>query len=94
MNPRTSESKLNEDSIMRKVATLEKEKPLAKAMFDKTCKRWRGLLYSLHKDDREQLLKMFIDCCDSLDEGAAKIVLEKDSSIPVLFLFCLVLQNQ
>ena len=66
-----SENKLSEDSIERKIAELEREKPLAKMLFDKTCERWRGLLYALHKDDRELLLRMLIDCCDILDDGPA-----------------------
>jgi hypothetical protein len=89
------EDNVIEDSIKQILAIMEREKPLAKALFDKTCERWRGLIYSLHKDDREQLLKMFVDCCyDSLDNGAAKKLIDKDSSISFLFLFCLVLQNQ
>jgi hypothetical protein len=89
------ESKLNEDPIMKKVAEMEKEKPISKALFDKTCERWRGLLYALHKDDRERLLKMLVDCCyDSLDDGAAKKLIDSESSISVLYLFCLVLLNQ
>ena len=39
----------SEDSIKRKVVTLEREKPWTKMLFDKTCERWHGLLYSLHK---------------------------------------------
>jgi hypothetical protein len=90
------ESRLNEDSILKKVSELEKEKPITKALFDKTCERWRGLLYSLHKDDREHLLRMLVDCCSSLDDGAAKILNERvlENTVFVLFLFCLVLQNQ
>jgi hypothetical protein len=85
---------VTEESIKQKLVVLGREKPLAKALFDKTCERWRGLLYALHKDDREQLLRMLIDCCyDSLDDGTAKMLIDKDSSISVLFLFCLVLQN-
>ncbi|CAN5775825.1 hypothetical protein BH23THE1_BH23THE1_17990 [soil metagenome] len=84
-----------EESIKQKLVLLERKKPLAKALFDKTCERWRGLLYALHNDDRERLLKMLVDCCyDSLDEGAAKMLIDKDSFISILFLFCLVLQNQ
>lgn len=91
-----SESKMNEDLILKKVSLLEREKPQVKVLFDKTCERWRGLLYTLHKDDREQLLRMFVDCCDSLNEGAAKLIIDKvsESSISVLFLFCLMEQNQ
>ena len=89
-----NESKINEDATKQKPVEMEREKPLAKTLFDKTCERWRGLLYCLHKDDREQLLRMLVDCCVSLDDGAAKMVSDKDSSISVLFFFCLVLQNQ
>lgn len=92
-----NESRLSEDLILKKVAVLEREKPLVKSLFDKTCERWRGLLYALHKDDRELLLRMFVDCCcDSLDDGAAKVINDRvlESTISVLFLFCLLLQNQ
>ena len=90
------EDNISEGSIEQKLVVLEREKPLTKTLFDKTCHRWRGLLYALHKDDREQLLRMLVDCCHSLDEGAAKTIMDKDpeSSISVHFLFCLVLQNQ
>ena len=57
------EVNVTEDSINQKLVVLDREKPLAKTLFDKTCERWRGLLYALHKDDREQLLKMLVDCC-------------------------------
>jgi len=84
------------EAIKQNLIRLEREKPLAKALFDKTCERWRGLLYALHKEDREQLLKMLVDCCNSLDDEAAKMLFDKvsESTISVLFLFCLVLQNQ
>jgi hypothetical protein len=52
------EDNVIEHSIKQKLVLLEKEKPVAKALFDKTCKRWRGLLYALHKDDRERLVWM------------------------------------
>lgn len=38
---------------------------------------------------------MIGDCCKGLGEGAANLIIQKDSkSIPVLFFFGLVLQNQ
>jgi hypothetical protein len=49
-----------------------------------------SLINSVHKDNREQLLRMLVDCCVSLDDGAAKTIIDKDSSISVLFLFFLV----
>ena len=81
------EDNVTEESIEQKLVVLDKEKPLAKALFDKTCERWRGLLYALHKDDREQLLRMLVDCCSSLDDGAAKTLIDKvsESTISVLF---------
>lgn len=86
----------SEDSIKRKVVTLEREKPWTKMLFDKTCGRWHGLLYSLHKNDSETLLRMCFDCFNSLNEGVAKTVMDKDSesSLYLHFIFCLVLQNQ
>ncbi len=92
-----NESTLSEDLILKKVAELEREKPLAKALFDKTCERWRGLLYALHEDDRELLLRMLADCCyDNLDNGATKMLIDKvsESNVSILFFFCLILQNQ
>jgi hypothetical protein len=90
------ENKLSEDSIMMKLIVMERNKPLVKKLFHKTCERWHGLLYALHKDDREQLLRMLVDCCASLEEEMAKMIIDKvsESSISILFLFCLVLQNQ
>ena len=90
------EENVNEESIKQKLVLLEREKPFAKTFFDKTCERWRGLLYALHRDDREQLLNMFLECCNSLDERAAKVITDKDSesNISILFFFYLVLQNQ
>jgi len=91
-----NESHLDEDSISKQVTVLEREKPQAKTLFDQTCERWRGLLYALHKDDRKLLLRMIVDCCDILDDGAAKMLIDKvsESNISILFFFCLLLQNQ
>ena len=91
------EENVTEHFINQKLVVLEREKPIAKTLLDKTCERWRGLLYALHKDDRERLLRMLVDCCyDSLDEGAAKMLIDKvsESNISILFFFCLVLQNR
>ena len=88
------EDNVTEESIEQKSVLLEREKPLAKILFDNTGEKWRGLLYALHKDDRERLLKMLVDCCYDLDDGAAKTLIDSESSISVLYLFCLVLLNQ
>jgi hypothetical protein len=89
-----NEDNVVEESIKQKLVNMERQNPLAKALFDKTCEKWHGLLYSLHKDDREHLLRMLVGCCNGLDERAAKVLIDSESSISVLFLFCLVLQNQ
>jgi hypothetical protein len=88
------EDNVTEESIEQKLVLLEREKPLAKILFDNTGEKWRGLLYALHKDDRERLLKMLVDCCYGWDVGAAKTLIDSESSISVLYLFCLVLLNQ
>src|ERR1044072_7990439 len=72
-----NENHLSEDTILKKVAALEKQKPIAKILFDKPYERWRGLLYAVHRDDREHLLKMLVDCCDSLGDGVAKVINER-----------------
>src|ERR1044072_477505 len=80
--------KLSEDSILKQVTLWERDKPLTKALFNKTCDRWRGLLFAIHKDDREQLLRMIADCCSSLDDEAAKWIMDKDLLLPLYFFFC------
>jgi len=84
------EDNVTEESINQILANMEREKPLVKTLFDKTSERWLGLINSVHKDNREQLLRMLVDCCVSLDDGAAKTIIDEDSSISVLFLFFLV----
>ena len=91
------ESRLSEALILKKVSELDVEKPIVKTLFDKTCEKWRGLLYALHKVDKEYLLKMLVDCCcDSLSDGAAKLLNDRvlENTVSVLFFFCLVSQNQ
>lgn len=90
------EVNVTREAIKQKLVVLESEKPLAKTLFDNTCERWIGLLYALHKDDREQLLRMLVDCCYSLDDGAAKTIIEEDSNhnLSSYLFFYLLLQNQ
>lgn len=84
-----------EFGVDEEIVTLEIFKPRTKDLFDETYERWLGLINSLHKEDREQFLKMLVECCNGLGEGAANIIMEKDSkSVSVHFFFCLVLQNQ
>ncbi len=66
------EDNVTEDSIKQKLVLLERQNSFTKASFDKTCERWHGLLYALHKDDNEHLPRKLADSCNSLKEGAAK----------------------
>ncbi len=86
----------SEESTTKKLILLERQCPIAKVLFDKTCERWHGLLYSLHKEDRELLLKMLVECCQSLNECTAKTVMDTDSesSMSFLFFLCLVMVQQ
>ena len=84
------EVNVTEDSINQKLDVLDREKPLTKTLIDNTCERWCGLLYALHKDDREQLLRMLVDCChDSLDDGAANMLKNWDLILVVTIVFVL-----
>jgi hypothetical protein len=39
---------------------------------------------------------MLVDCCNNLDDGTAKVLIDKvsESNISILFFICLVLHNQ
>ena len=81
------EDNVAKQSIEQILVNMERHNPLTKTLFDKICERWRGPLYALHKDDRELLLRMFVDCYVSLDDRAAKTVMDKDSLHICSFLY-------
>ena len=58
-------------------------------------KKWHGLIYSLHKDDREHLLKMIIEICGH-KECSSKIINIEDSKscIDYLFFLLVLIQQQ
>jgi len=60
---------------------LEREIP-NQVLLAKTFKRWRGLLYAIHKEDREHHLRMCADCHNSLKDAAKT---ELDCEISVSF---------
>lgn len=86
----------NDDYLDKEIVTCEIYQPNVKELFDKTIKRWQGLINSLHQKEVQQLLGMFVECCNDLDDEAAKMVMEKnsESNKSLLFFFCLLLQNQ
>ena len=42
---------------------MTENKPHGKMLFDRTCKKWQGLIYALHMEDRHRLLKMVLETC-------------------------------
>jgi hypothetical protein len=87
--------KVNEDSLKEEIELLTQNNPEGKKLFDRTCKKWYGLIYSLHKDDRELLLKMIIEICSN-KECSSKIINIEDSKscIDYLFFLLVLIQQQ
>ncbi len=83
-----------EDIFSQKLSKMERQKPMTKMLFDKTCERWNGLIYSIHKEDSEPLLRMLVNCCESLNESTAKTIIDADSESSVAFLYLLYLLMQ
>ena len=82
-------NKINENFIKEKELSLLFEKLQGEILFDRTCKKWHGLIDSLHKDDRELLLKMILDICN-YNEDKNKIINIQDSKsyiVDYFFLF-------
>jgi hypothetical protein len=57
-------NKIDDYTITQELALLTENKPQGKILFDRICKKWHGLIDSLHKGDRELLLKMIFDICN------------------------------
>ncbi len=74
---------------------LTENKPNGKLLFDRTCKKWSGLIDSLHKEDREILLKMILEIC-TYDECCNHIINSKDTKLCITYLFfiSLIIQQQ
>ncbi len=96
LTKRNKKDKVSEYSIKQDLTLLEKHDSFAKILFDRACEKWNGLLHSLHRNDRELLLGMLVDCCESLNESLAKTVIDTDEeySISFLFFLCMVMQQQ
>ena len=86
--------KVNEDSLKEEIELLTENNPEGKKLFDRTCKKWHGLIYSLHNDDRELLLKMIMEICGSHKECSSKIINIEDSKSCIDYLFFLLAMIQ
>ncbi len=83
------------DIIKERLDLLTESKPQGRLLYDRTCKKWKGLIEALHKEDREILLKMIIDICH-YDESLDQIVSNGNSKsgIDDLFFLLLILNQQ
>ena len=71
-------------------------KPEGKILFYRFSKKWHGFIYSLHKEDREILLKMILEICN-YDETISKIKNIEDCQSPIdyrFFLFAIIQQQK
>ena len=70
-------------------------KPEGKTLFYRFSKKWHGFIYSLHKEDREILLKMILEICN-YDENISKIINIEDcqASIDYCFFLLAIIQQQ
>jgi hypothetical protein len=81
-------NKIDDYTITQELTLLTENKPQGKLLFDRTCKKWHGLIDSLHKDDRELLLKMIFEICN-YNENYNKMINIQDSKSFVTYFFFL-----
>jgi len=79
---------INEDVITNETKSLTENKPHGKILFDRTCKKWQGLIDALHVEDRRILLKMVLETCN-YNEYCNMVINSGDSEYPIDYLFFL-----
>ena len=82
------EDKVNEGVIKGEIKSLVENKTHGKILFDRTCKKWQGLIDALHMEDRQLLLKMILETCN-YSECCNMITNSEDSESPVDYFFFL-----
>jgi hypothetical protein len=89
------DNKIDDFTITQELTLLTENNPTGKILFDRTCKKWHGLIDSLHKDDRELLLKMIFEIYN-YDENYNKMINIQDSKlfIDYFFFFASIIQQQ
>jgi len=90
------EDKSIEDSLKKEIISLINNKPECKILFYRFSKKWHGFLYTLHKEDRESLMKMILGIC-SHDECVCDIINTQDFQSPIdyyFFLFAIIQQQK
>ena len=82
------EEEVSEGAITKEIRLLAENKPHGKILFDRTCKKWQGLIDSLHAEDRRLLLKMMLETCN-YNENCNMVTNSEDSEYPIDYLFFL-----
>jgi hypothetical protein len=80
--------KVNDEVITNETKSLTENKPHGKVLFDRTCKKWQGLIYALHEEDHRLLLKIILETCN-YNENCNMVINEGDSKYPIDYLFFL-----
>ena len=80
--------KADEGVTTNKTKSLTENKPHGKILFDRTSKKWRGLIDALHVEDRRILLKMILETCN-YNEYCNMVINSGDSEHPIDYLFFL-----
>jgi hypothetical protein len=78
----SSKEDINEDVITNETKSLTENKPHGKILFDRTCKKWQGLIDALHVEDRRILLKMILETCN-YNEYCNMVTNSRDSEYPI-----------
>jgi hypothetical protein len=80
--------KADEGVTTNETKSMTENKPHGKILFDRTCKKWRGLIDALHVEDRRILLKMILEACN-YNEYCNMVTNSGDSEYPIDYLFFL-----
>lgn len=90
------EQNIIKENTMNEGTTFQSNnKPQGKLLFDRTCEKWKGLIYALYKEDGELLLKMISEIC-YYDVFLSSTIngLDSKSSIKLLFYLGAILQQK
>src|SRR3954454_21962978 len=72
------DANIDEEHLKEELKLLLENKPEGKILFYRFSKKWYGLVYSIHKEDRWVLLKMILEIC-SYDECTSNVINIHDS---------------
>jgi hypothetical protein len=82
------EEEVSEGAITKEIRLLAENKPHGKILFDRTCKKWQGLIDALHVEDHRILLKMILGTCN-YNKYCNMVTNSGDSECPIDYLFFL-----